>query len=108
MAISSKYGKTHNDLSYLPQLNEFENTEYLAYSTWNCRDCIPLITLLEEWMPLLPEWILENILDQQVLPRLTLAVEEWNPLTDTVPIHTWTHPWLPLLGWCLIPWASYM
>lgn len=51
-------------------------------------------------MPLLPEWILEHILDQQVLPRLTHAVEEWNPLTDTVPIHTWTHPWLPLLGRC--------
>lgn len=49
-------------------------------------------------MPVLPKWILDNILEQQVLPRLTLAVEEWNPLTDTVPIHTWTHPWLPLLG----------
>ncbi|KAK3926472.1 Tuftelin-interacting protein 11 [Frankliniella fusca] len=67
-------------------------------NTWNCRDCIPLISLLEEWMPLLPGWIMENILEQQIMPRLTLAVEEWNPLTDTVPIHTWTHPWLPLLG----------
>lgn len=48
-------------------------------------------------MPLLPNWILENILDLLVLPKLTLEVEEWNPLTDTVPIHTWIHPWLPLL-----------
>lgn len=48
-------------------------------------------------MPLLPNWILENILDMLVLPKLTLEVEEWNPLTDTVPIHTWIHPWLPLL-----------
>lgn len=48
-------------------------------------------------MPLLPNWILENILDVLVLPKLTLEVEEWNPLTDTVPIHTWIHPWLPLL-----------
>ncbi|XP_026278678.1 tuftelin-interacting protein 11 isoform X1 [Frankliniella occidentalis] len=67
-------------------------------NTWNCRDCIPLISLLEDWMPLLPGWVMENILEQQVMPRLTLAVEEWNPLTDTIPIHTWTHPWLPLLG----------
>lgn len=67
-------------------------------NSWNCRDCVPLITLLEEWMPVLPGWIMENILDQQILPRLTLAVEDWNPLTDTIPIHTWTHPWLPLLG----------
>lgn len=48
-------------------------------------------------MPLLPNWVLENILDLLVLPKLTLEVEEWNPLTDTVPIHTWIHPWLPLL-----------
>ena len=49
-------------------------------------------------MPLLPKWILENILDMLILPKLTLEVEEWNPLTDTVPIHTWIHPWIPLLS----------
>lgn len=26
-----------------------------------------------------------------------LQVESWNPLTDTVPIHSWVHPWLPLM-----------
>lgn len=26
-----------------------------------------------------------------------LKVENWNPLTDTVPIHSWIHPWLPLM-----------
>lgn len=26
-----------------------------------------------------------------------LQVENWNPLTDTVPIHSWVHPWLPLM-----------
>lgn len=25
-------------------------------------------------------------------------VEAWNPLTDPVPIHSWIHPWLPLMG----------
>lgn len=24
-------------------------------------------------------------------------VDNWNPLTDTVPIHSWIHPWLPLM-----------
>lgn len=24
-------------------------------------------------------------------------MDNWNPLTDTVPIHSWIHPWLPLL-----------
>lgn len=26
-----------------------------------------------------------------------LQVDSWNPLTDTVPIHSWIHPWLPLM-----------
>lgn len=65
---------------------------------WTCRQPEPLIELLEHWMPLLPKWILENILDMLILPKLTLEVEEWNPLTDTVPIHTWIHPWIPLLS----------
>ncbi|XP_036146927.1 tuftelin-interacting protein 11 [Monomorium pharaonis] len=68
-----------------------------AIQQWTCRQPEPLIELIEHWMPLLPNWILENILDLLILPKLTLEVEEWNPLTDTVPIHTWIHPWLPLL-----------
>ncbi|XP_012225804.1 tuftelin-interacting protein 11 [Linepithema humile] len=68
-----------------------------AIQQWTCRQPDPLIELIEYWIPLLPSWILENILDLLVLPKLTLEVEEWNPLTDTVPIHTWIHPWLPLL-----------
>ncbi|KAL0110405.1 hypothetical protein PUN28_013796 [Cardiocondyla obscurior] len=68
-----------------------------AIQQWTCRQPESLIELIEYWMPLLPNWILENILDLLVLPKLTLEVEEWNPLTDTVPIHTWIHPWLPLL-----------
>ena len=65
---------------------------------WNVRDCDPLIELLETWMPMLPPWVFENIQDQLVLPRLLQEVENWNPLTDTMPIHSWLHPWLPLMG----------
>ncbi|KAK2579187.1 hypothetical protein KPH14_002709 [Odynerus spinipes] len=68
-----------------------------AVQQWTCRHPDPLIELLEFWIPLLPGWIFENILDLLILPKLTLEVEEWNPLTDTVPIHTWIHPWLPLM-----------
>ena len=57
-----------------------------------------MIELLNVWEGLVPRWIMDNILQQLVLPRLQHDVEEWNPLTDTVPIHTWTQPWLSLLG----------
>lgn len=65
---------------------------------WSVRDTDPMISLLETWQPALPPWVLENILDQLVLPRLLQEVESWNPLTDTTPIHCWLHPWLPLMG----------
>nr|XP_054774972.1 tuftelin-interacting protein 11-like [Lytechinus pictus]XP_054774973.1 tuftelin-interacting protein 11-like [Lytechinus pictus] len=70
---------------------------------WNVHDCDPLIEFLENWLPLVPRWILDNILDQLIFPKLQRAVESWNPLTDVVPIHSWLHPWLPLLGEQLAP-----
>lgn len=66
---------------------------------WEPRDCAPLITLFETWTPpLIPVWIQSSILQCVVLPRITRAVHNWNPMQDTVPIHTWLHPWLPLLS----------
>lgn len=68
-----------------------------CYSSWNPRDCDPLINLLEAWQPIVPNWVMENIFSQLILPRIKTEVDNWNPLTDTVPIHTWIHPWIPLL-----------
>ena len=58
----------------------------------------PLLEVIEAWQPLLPDFIINNILEQMVLPSLTSEVELWNPLTDTMPIHAWIHPWLPLMS----------
>ncbi|XP_071492519.1 tuftelin-interacting protein 11-like [Diadema antillarum] len=74
-----------------------------SMAAWNVHDCDPPIEFLENWLPLVPRWILNNILDQLILPKLQRAVEQWNPLTDIVPIHSWLHPWLPLLGEKLAP-----
>ncbi|XP_046846613.1 tuftelin-interacting protein 11-like [Xenia sp. Carnegie-2017] len=67
-------------------------------SVWNPRNCNGLVVLLENWLPLLPSWVYDNILNQILLPRLQAAVEAWNPLIDPLPIHSWIHPWLPLMG----------
>ena len=73
-------------------------------SSWSPRICNPVIDLLECWMPLLPSWVMDNILDQMILPRLHKEVETWDPTTDTMPIHAWVHPWLPLMGakYCIL------
>jgi tuftelin-interacting protein 11 len=42
--------------------------------------------------------MMDNVLDQIVLSRLTQEVNDWNPHTDTVPIHSWIQPWQDVLG----------
>ncbi|XP_035773705.1 septin-interacting protein 1-like [Anopheles albimanus] len=69
-----------------------------AASGWDPRTPTPMIALLDAWAPVLPAWILDNVLEQIVLTKLASAVVEWDPLTDTVPIHSWIHPWVDLLG----------
>lgn len=74
----------------------------IPFSSWNPRDCDPLITFMEVWTPILPQWVLDNIYDQLIMPRIMTEVNNWNPLTDTTPIHVWVHPWIPLLSELLL------
>jgi tuftelin-interacting protein 11 len=60
----------------------------------NACQCVDLLTV---WSKLVPGWIMENIIGQCVQPKLSNEVDEWNPLTDTIPIHEWVLPWLPLM-----------
>ncbi|XP_050294464.1 septin-interacting protein 1 [Anthonomus grandis grandis] len=67
-------------------------------TNWKPRDCDPMIALIEAWKPILPVWILNNTFDQMIMPRILKEVKDWNPLTDTIPIHLWIHPWIPILN----------
>uniref|UniRef100_A0A8C7C9Q5 Tuftelin-interacting protein 11 n=1 Tax=Oncorhynchus kisutch TaxID=8019 RepID=A0A8C7C9Q5_ONCKI len=69
----------------------------VCVSGWQPRMVGPMVDCVEVWAPLLPLWILNHLLEQLLFPRLQREVDSWNPLTDTVPIHSWLHPWLPLL-----------
>lgn len=70
----------------------------LATAVWNPRNHQSMAAFLDAWSTLLPSHILDNILEQLILPRISGAVEHWDPLTDTTPIHVWILPWTELLG----------
>jgi len=67
-------------------------------NVWNVRYPDALIHMLDEWRPQMPEWMMANILEKFVFPKLQVEVENWNPLTDMMAIHIWIHPWLPMMG----------
>jgi len=31
-------------------------------------------------------------------PRIKIKVDDWDPVTDPVPIETWLHPWHAIMG----------
>jgi tuftelin-interacting protein 11 len=69
-----------------------------AAAEWNPRNHAPMAALLDTWSALLPDWMLDNVLEQIILNRLTQAVTDWDPLTDICPIHSWILPWANILG----------
>lgn len=89
---------------WLPKMRSIVNK-------WDVHDPNPLIAIIQSWRPLLPAFIYSNLLDQQIIPRLTSALTSWNPRLATkskhhhtsktksassLP-HIWLFPWLPFL-----------
>lgn len=65
---------------------------------WEPRDPEPLLRVVEGWEAVLPAAALGHVLDMLVMPKIRAAVDAWEPRQETVPIHSWIHPWLPYLG----------
>ena len=70
---------------------------------WDVRNPAPLLSLIEAWKPVLPAFVLANVIDQLVVKRLIDAVVAWNPMksrkktSHAQPPHVWLFPWLQYL-----------
>ncbi|XP_050443054.1 tuftelin-interacting protein 11 [Adelges cooleyi] len=69
-----------------------------ACGQWKCRDFNCMLRLIEQSVEVIPSWIVIQVLESMILPKIQTEVEQWDPLTDLVPIHVWIHPWLPYLS----------
>jgi tuftelin-interacting protein 11 len=66
---------------------------------WEVHDPAPLLTLLDAWDDILPQFVRSQILDQAIVGKLNEAVSCWNPKKrrhHELP-HLWLFPWLQYL-----------
>jgi len=76
------------------------------YSDWQVQSPDAAVLLIKDVRSLISESTSEQLLEQCVLPRLSAAVEEWDPvphlntanMNSHLFIHTWILPWLPSLA----------
>uniref|UniRef100_A0AC35F2R7 G-patch domain-containing protein n=1 Tax=Panagrolaimus sp. PS1159 TaxID=55785 RepID=A0AC35F2R7_9BILA len=71
---------------------------------WNVKtESRQMIHAVLTWIPILPDWIADNLLEQIIVPKIKEQVDKWDPTTDAVPIDSWLLPWHPILGHRLMP-----
>ena len=73
-----------------------------AITAWNVYEPGQLLPIIEAWRPVLPLFILANVVDQLVAQRLTTAIKSWKPRRsrdsgNRSSPRKWLFPWLQYL-----------
>ncbi len=83
-------------VSILPPLRSFLSRE------WDCKNQPHLVVdLVQAWQTVWTEDLLHHVMFELVLRKLAHLVENWDAFTDEIPLHSWIHPWLPLMSHAL-------
>ncbi|KAF1822160.1 TFP11-domain-containing protein [Dissoconium aciculare CBS 342.82] len=79
----------------------------VAVTQWDVIESGWLTSLTHAWRSVLPAFVFSNLLDQLIVPKLSAALQAWDPRKRThrhkhvdlkyTPPHTWLFPWLPFL-----------
>ncbi|KZV96357.1 TFP11-domain-containing protein [Exidia glandulosa HHB12029] len=77
--------------AWLPKVRSSLNNE------WTPSDAAPAIRLYEAWVPLLPPFIRDSLLDQVVLPKIQKTVTDWTTRSGSA-LRGIVFPWLPFVG----------
>jgi len=120
LLIKSPDENNENDSSYLfilssqKEMTCFESLLYNLWlpkirqtinNDWNPKNPDTLIKLLEEWELILPQWLKNNIIEQLIIPKLKLEVDQWIPQVyfknsssnNNIPLHSYLLPWLVII-----------
>uniref|UniRef100_A0A2P2I9F2 Tuftelin-interacting protein 11 n=1 Tax=Hirondellea gigas TaxID=1518452 RepID=A0A2P2I9F2_9CRUS len=65
---------------------------------WDVKSTTSCVELFQSVQQYLPNGIVYRLLSTLVVPKITHSVSLWEPNQETIPIHEWIHPWLPLLA----------
>jgi len=61
-------------------------------TSWNVRE-LSAIEFFDKMAKVLPEPIVQEVIEKSVVPRLQVEIEKWN-VSNEATAHTWTHPWI--------------
>ncbi|GAA5836279.1 hypothetical protein JCM9279_002246, partial [Rhodotorula babjevae] len=71
-------------------------------NSWSPSNPEPAVEFYTAWLPLLPSFVRDNILDQLILPKVSSAIADWSPSAAkrgaAPPLHKLVFPWLEHAG----------
>lgn len=110
---TSGYDEEYNSIRRQKSTTPYESLIYTLWlprvrtavtNDWDVHSPSSLITLVEAWKDLLPDFIYQSLVNNLIVQKLSSALQAWNPRTSlkkrkyalTLP-HIWLFPWLQFL-----------